>query len=56
MNLLDELIHNTTEKFLAAHICDGFCPEDIQRKCPYKTLDKKLLCINAIISKWEDGE
>lgn len=54
MNLLDELIHNTTEKFLAAHICDGFCPEFIREKCSYRELSDKIRCIEAQISEWEE--
>lgn len=53
MNLISELMSNSLDVFIAAHICDGFCTKALQRKCPYKTINKKLLCINATIKKWE---
>lgn len=53
MNLISELVSGSIAEFITAHICDGFCPEAVQRECSYKTLDKKLLCINATINKWE---
>ena len=56
MNLISELMSNLSDKFIATHICDGFCTKALQRKCPYKTINKKLLCINATIKRWEDKD
>lgn len=54
MNLISELMSNSLDTFIAAHICDGFCSEAIQRECPYKTLDKKIQCIDATMKRWEE--
>lgn len=54
MNLISELMSNSLDTFIAAHICDGFCSEAVQRECPYKTLEKKIRCIDTTMKRWEE--
>lgn len=54
MNLISELMSNSLDVFIAAHICDGFCTKALQKECPYKTLDKKIRCIDATMKRWEE--
>lgn len=54
MNLISELMSNLLDVFIAAHICDGFCTKALQKECPYKTLDKKIRCIDATMKRWEE--